>query len=112
MEGWSLRLTLSDAMTTLNGFEKLNSAPGQSPYLSAAEAAHYIRSTIRGIYQLVYRGLLTPCPGTRKLLFTKEELDLYLTTPRSRRKRIPISRKQVVQPPIETERRVYQFWKD
>lgn len=46
-----------------------------SPYLTAAEAAVYLRSTVQGIYSLVKRGRLKPMPGSRKLLFTKEELD-------------------------------------
>jgi hypothetical protein len=46
-----------------------------SPYLTAAEAAAYIRSTIQGVYSLVKRGRLKPLPGSRKLLFTREALD-------------------------------------
>jgi excisionase family DNA binding protein len=46
-----------------------------SPYLTAGEAAAYIRSTIHAIYALVKRGRLKPMPGCRRLLFTREALD-------------------------------------
>jgi len=50
-----------------------------SPYLTAAEAAAYIRSTIQGIYSLVKRGQLKPMPGRPgRLLFTRQALDDYL----------------------------------
>lgn len=51
----------------------------QSPYLIAKEAAEYIRSTVQGVYALVKRGRLKPMPGRRKLLFTREALDKYLS---------------------------------
>jgi excisionase family DNA binding protein len=50
-----------------------------SPYLTAAEAAAYIRSTVQGIYSLVKRGRINPMPGSGKLLFTREALDKYLS---------------------------------
>ena len=56
----------------------MSSVPINSPYLTAAEAAAYIRSTIQGIYALVKRGRVKPMPGTRKLLFTREALDRFL----------------------------------
>lgn len=49
-----------------------------SPYLTAAEAASYIRSTIQGIYALVKRNRVRPMPGSRRLLFTRDALDKYL----------------------------------
>jgi excisionase family DNA binding protein len=49
--------------------------PIASPYLTAAEAAAYLRTTIQGIYSLVKRGRLKPMPGSGKLLFTREALD-------------------------------------
>jgi excisionase family DNA binding protein len=49
-----------------------------SPYLTAAEAAAYLRTTAQGIYALVKRGRLKPMPGSRKLLFTREALDACL----------------------------------
>jgi excisionase family DNA binding protein len=49
-----------------------------SPYLTAKEAAAYIRSTIQGVYALVKRGRLKPMPGSGKLLFTREACDKYL----------------------------------
>jgi hypothetical protein len=51
-----------------------------SPYLTAAEAAAYIRSTVQGIYALVKRGRVKPMPGRPgRLLFTREALDRYLS---------------------------------
>jgi excisionase family DNA binding protein len=52
--------------------------PVISPYLTTAEAAAYIRTTIQGVYSLVKRGRLRPMPGSGKLLFTREALDKYL----------------------------------
>jgi excisionase family DNA binding protein len=50
-----------------------------SPYLTAAEAASYLRTTIQGIYSLVKRGRIHPMPGRPgRLLFTQESLDRYL----------------------------------
>jgi excisionase family DNA binding protein len=49
-----------------------------SPYLTATEAAAYLRTTIQGIYSLVKRGRLRPMPGARRLLFTRDALDRYL----------------------------------
>lgn len=49
-----------------------------SPYLTAPEAALYLRTTIQGIYSLVKRGRLQPMPGSGKLLFTREALDACL----------------------------------
>jgi excisionase family DNA binding protein len=54
-----------------------------SPYLTAAEAASYLRTTVQGIYALVKRGRLHPMPGRPgRLLFTREALDRSLTTRR------------------------------
>ncbi len=50
----------------------------ESPYLTALEAAAYLRSTLQGVYSLVKRGKLRPMPGTRRLLFTREALDRFL----------------------------------
>lgn len=55
----------------------------RSPYLTAAEAAAYLRTTIQGIYSLVKRARLHPMPGRPgRLLFTRDALDRYLTTRR------------------------------
>jgi excisionase family DNA binding protein len=51
----------------------------ESPYLTAAEAAAYLRTTVQGIYALVKRAKIRPMPGSGKLLFTREALDAYLT---------------------------------
>ena len=56
------------------------SAIVSSPYLTATEAASYLRTTIQGIYSLVKRGRLKPMPGSGRLLFTREALDRYLTS--------------------------------
>ena len=50
-----------------------------SPYLTAPEAAAYLRTTVQGIYALVKRGRLRPMPGSGKLLFTREALDECLS---------------------------------
>jgi excisionase family DNA binding protein len=51
-----------------------------SPYLTATEAAGYLRTTVHGIYSLVKRGRLKPMPGRPgRLLFTREALDRYLS---------------------------------
>lgn len=59
-----------------------DSQPIQSPYLTAAEAAIYLRTTVQGIYALVKRDRIKPMPGSGKLLFTREALDRYLATRR------------------------------
>jgi excisionase family DNA binding protein len=60
------------------GRELLDGAP-VSPYLTAAEAAGYLRTTVQGIYSLVKRGRVRPMPGRPgRLLFTRGELDRYL----------------------------------
>jgi excisionase family DNA binding protein len=52
-----------------------------SPYLTVAEAAEYLRTTVQGIYSLVKRRRLKPMPGRPgRLLFTREALDGYLGT--------------------------------
>lgn len=51
-------------------------ANGGSPYLTATEAAAYLRTTRGTVYNLVWRGVLPRRRG--KLLFTKQELDDYL----------------------------------
>ena len=52
-----------------------------SPYLTAIEAAIYLRTTLHGIYALVKRGRIKPMPGRPgRLLFTRETLDRYLNS--------------------------------
>ena len=55
-----------------------------SPYLTAAEAAAYLRTTIQGVYSRVKRGRLRPMPGSGRLLFTREALDELLKRPAKR----------------------------
>jgi hypothetical protein len=51
-----------------------------SPYMTAAEAGAYLRTTIQGIYSLVKRRKLRPMPGRPgRLLFTRDGLDRYLS---------------------------------
>jgi excisionase family DNA binding protein len=55
----------------------------ESPYMTAAEAAAYIRTTIHGIYSLIKRRRIFPMPGRPgRLLFTREALDRYLSARR------------------------------
>jgi hypothetical protein len=57
----------------------MNDANDASPYLTAPEAAAYIRSTVQGIYSLVKRRKLRPMPGRPgRPLFTREALDDFL----------------------------------
>jgi excisionase family DNA binding protein len=50
-----------------------------SPYMTATEAAAYLRTTVQGIYSLVKRRRLHPMPGSPgRLLFTREALDACL----------------------------------
>ena len=50
-----------------------------SPYVTAVEAAEYMRTTIQAIYGLVKRGKIKPMPGRPgRLLFKRQELDDYL----------------------------------
>lgn len=48
----------------------------ESPFLTAKEAAEYLRTTRGTVYNLVWKGLLPRRRG--KLLFTRDELDVYL----------------------------------
>jgi excisionase family DNA binding protein len=63
--------------------ERLNgdgAAAPVSPYLTCAEAALYLRTTVQGVYSLVKRGRLRPMPGRPgRLLFTRDVMDRYLT---------------------------------
>lgn len=56
----------------------MNTPEIASPYLTASEAASYLRTTVQGIYSLVKRARLRPMPGSGKLLFTREALDACL----------------------------------
>jgi excisionase family DNA binding protein len=52
-----------------------------SPYLTAVEAAAYLRSSVQGVYSLVKRRKLQPMPGRPgRLLFTRDALDKYLNS--------------------------------
>ena len=53
----------------------------ESPYLTAEEAAQYLRRTVKAIYGLIERGRLKPLPGSRILLFTTAALDECLRKP-------------------------------
>ncbi len=63
-----------------NTFGRSNSAPEpvriDTPYLTVAEAAAYLRTTVQGVYSLVKRGRIKPhCRRKGKLLFTRQALD-------------------------------------
>jgi excisionase family DNA binding protein len=70
----------------LNRLERLeNSAPQpsaagvvESPYLTADEAAAYLRTNVNALYSLVERRKLAPLPGHRKYRFTRDMLDNFL----------------------------------
>jgi excisionase family DNA binding protein len=50
-----------------------------SPYLTAEEAAAYLRTTVQGVYSLVKRRKIKPMAGRPgRLLFPRGELDRYL----------------------------------
>jgi hypothetical protein len=52
----------------------------ESPYLNAKEAAAYLRlDGVKKLYGLIERGKLRPLPGSRKLRFTTDILDEYLS---------------------------------
>jgi excisionase family DNA binding protein len=52
-----------------------------SPYLTADEAAAYLRTTRQGVYALVKRGRIRPMPGRPgRLLFTRDALDHFLNS--------------------------------
>jgi excisionase family DNA binding protein len=60
--------------------EAVKSPGPTSPYLLVDEAAEYLRTTVQGIYSLVKRGKIKPLPGRPgRLLFTRKELDCYLS---------------------------------
>lgn len=46
-----------------------------SPWMTSREAAAYLRTTVGGIRNLVYRGKLTPCKPFGRLLFKRSDLD-------------------------------------
>lgn len=48
-----------------------------SPYLTADEAADYLRTTRKGLYHLIDKGQLDK-PKRKPWRFTKEQLDAYL----------------------------------
>ncbi|HVK15609.1 MAG TPA: helix-turn-helix domain-containing protein [Fimbriiglobus sp.] len=54
-----------------------NVAPRPSPYLTADEAAEYCRMAKQTLYNR--RKEIESVPGTRKLLFTVEMLDKWLS---------------------------------
>lgn len=57
-----------------------------SPYLTITEAADYTRLAVGTLYNAVHRGRLRKQPGSRKVLFTRDELDRFVgVKPRSRR---------------------------
>jgi hypothetical protein len=51
-----------------------------SPYLTAVEAAAYLRIGLKTFYNV--RKFIPRMPGVRKLLFTRAALDKFAATPR------------------------------
>lgn len=68
----SLRIT----ETAVDEFFQGSQVP--SPYLTAEQAAHYLRTTVKGIYSLLERRKLRKLPGSRTVLFTPDLLDAYV----------------------------------
>ncbi len=60
--------------------------PVDSPFLDIEEAASYCRMSKGTLYNAVYHGKLAKQPGTRKVLFRREDLDAFLTTKPKRRR--------------------------
>jgi excisionase family DNA binding protein len=50
----------------------------KSPYMTAEQAANYLRTTVKGIYSLLERRKLRKLPGSRSILFTREMLDAHV----------------------------------
>jgi excisionase family DNA binding protein len=51
----------------------------ETPYLSAEEAARYIKRSRQAVYALVKRNRLTPCGGSGgRLLFRRRDLDRFV----------------------------------
>jgi excisionase family DNA binding protein len=70
-------------LARLDRLEKLAPQVGvaravESPYLTAEEAAEYLRINVNALYSLVERRKLRPLPGHRRYRFTREILDTYL----------------------------------
>jgi hypothetical protein len=55
-----------------------------SPYLTAPEAAAYCRVALQTIYN--HRSEIERVPGVRRLLFTRESLDSWLSTRKRHRR--------------------------
>ncbi len=68
----SLRITETGADEFFRGSQV------QSPYLTTEQAAHYLRTTVKGIYSLLERRKLRKLPGSRTVLFTRDLLDAYV----------------------------------
>lgn len=69
---------LTEVLATVDQTAR-DSVARASPYLTASEAAAYLRTTLQGIYSLVKRRKIRPMPGRPgRLLFTSEMLDGYL----------------------------------
>ncbi len=49
------------------------------PCLDVEEAAHFLRRSVQAVYALVKRGRLRPMPGSARLLFSRSELERFLS---------------------------------
>ncbi|MDY3555048.1 helix-turn-helix domain-containing protein [Gemmata sp. JC717] len=75
--------TVRDILARLERLENQPTGPDalaavESPYLTAEEAAAYLRVNVNALYSLVERRKLAPLPGHRKYRFTRAMLDAYL----------------------------------
>ena len=50
----------------------------ETPYMTADEAAQYLRITTKALYGLVERGKIKKLAGHRRYRFTRDTLDQYL----------------------------------
>lgn len=60
--------------------ERFRPEPATSPYLTAAEAAEYLRCSRQRIYDLSSAGRLNPLKEGRRSLYMRDELDALLET--------------------------------
>lgn len=63
---------------------KVTNTEVQSPYLDVHQAAAYCRIAVRTLYN--HRKEIERMPGIGKLIFTREQLDKWLSTRRRRRR--------------------------
>jgi len=82
MKGLTAHLELNQDNNDTNKVSALGSLKNERrsslqdlTWLDTSEAARYLRKSRGAIYNLIYRGFLTPGRVGRKLLFKRHELD-------------------------------------